>query len=105
LRHAKPSLLVCSALLGSMVVGCASSRQVGTGMAIGGAVLVAAGAVATGVGLSCKRSADPDDGSAEPCRDNPVTYTGLGTLGAGIFVGGIGLSVVEMSPPPPKQKR
>ena len=98
--RAKILLLLGSALLAALPVGCASSRQVGTGLAIGGAVLAAAGAVTTGVGLSCKQSADPNDAHAESCRDNPVTYTGLGTLGAGIFVGGIGLSVIEMSPPP-----
>ena len=94
-------LAVCAALLSTQTVSCAS-RQLGSGLLIGGAVLAVGGGVATGVGLSCRKSADLDDKTAESCAGNPVTYTGLAMLGAGVFVGGIGLSVLEMSKPPPK---
>ena len=92
----------CAMLLAAPTLSCAS-RQVGSGMLIGGAVVAVGGGVATGVGLSCQKSADLDDRTAkESCAGNPVTYTGLAMLGAGVFVGGIGLSILEMSKPPAK---
>ncbi|MEJ7734181.1 MAG: hypothetical protein WKG00_33925 [Polyangiaceae bacterium] len=92
---------VCAALISTQTLGCAS-RPLGTGMLVGGAALAVGGGVATGVGLSCRKSADLNDETAESCAGNPVTYTGLAMLGAGVFVGGIGLSVLEMSKPPAK---